>query len=173
MIKDIRPLFLILFYVFISCTSGHVKIKPAPQDDGYELCPVCKGTGVMEVYSSRPPRKGLDLNEKEKGCADSIGCLSFFGYGLIQQNEKPKDFGFDDSGRIKDERYYMNDHRYDAVKSNEPVDQSSVKVKIKCERCNGMGWIKKYRDPEKTMEREQSIEGFQRANELLDGRKLK
>jgi len=83
------------------------------------------------------------------------------------------DFEFNDSGMIKDERYYMNDHSYDTVKSNEPVDRSNVKVKVKCERCNGMGWIKKYGDPEKTIEREQSIEGFQRANELLDSGKVK
>jgi len=156
---------IFVLLVTISCSSGSGRVRAVPSDGEYELCPVCKGSGSLETYSHKPPQKGLELNEKEKGCADSIGCIALFG-GLLL-NDDPREPEFDDTGRLK-ERYDSPDRSPDDDKPYDYVDRSYVRHKVRCERCDGIGWIKKDESSTWSMGSEQTTEGFKRANELLN-----
>ncbi len=162
---------IIVLLVSISCSSGRGRVRAVPSDGEYELCPVCKGTGVIETYSSRPPQKGLKIDEKEKGCADGIGCLftSIFALDAITDKNKT---GYEDSGRRREITEEEN-FRSETDNPADHVGTSYVKSRIACERCNGLGWIKKNEPSGWSVDSEQTAEGFKRANELLNSTKQK
>lgn len=154
-----------------SCSSGKGRVRAVPSDDEYELCPICKGSGSIETFSSRPPQKGLELNEEEKGCAEGIGCLftSIFALDAITDKNETE---CEDNGR----RRMLTEEDDFRSENNNPSDHvvpSYVKKRIQCERCNGIGWIKKYETSTWSMDSGQTSEGFNRANELLHSGKKK
>jgi len=162
--KNILSAFLILLITCFSCSSGKARVKPSPGEGDYTLCPVCKGRGVIETYLSKPPQTGLDLNEKEKGCAES--CIFpfqlFFLIGAIANPDKSEDGDKSGTSRFT---------RDTDIYSKQNAESSSVKKLVKCQRCEGQGWIKTYESSGWSMDSKQTSEGFKRANEILDGKK--
>lgn len=166
MIKKILSVILILFILSLSCTTGKVKVKPAPGNGEYEICPVCKGRGRIEVYSSKPPQKNVEMTEKQKRCAECciFSFQLFFFIGAVANPDKSEDGDKSGTSRFT---------RDTGTQSKQNVESSSVKKLVKCERCEGLGWIKVNEPSGWSMDSNQTSEGFRRANEILVRRKSK
>lgn len=149
-----------LLIVSLNCCSTP-KIKPKPETGQWEICPLCKGTGIAEIYTDKPSsvdNKDIEEIREAKGCLS--GPLFFHNdeVNSFKENEEA-DKKKRDIGKIEDE--YV-------LEENIPT-RAMRKRKIKCYRCKGTGWLRSDESPDDSnFTDEYKYESLKKLNEDID-----
>ena len=117
-------LILIVFELFLSCKSRTV--RPKPESEGWEKCFVCKGFGEIEIYEMETPA----IEERNKDDDELYGCCLLMFFSGTEKGEKYEDNIQEQHERGADQSPYFK---------NKPLE----KTMVKCNYCNGTGWLKK------------------------------
>ena len=124
---------IIITVLSISCNTTAVKVKPQPSGENMGICPLCKGSGIAEIYDN----KGALIYDDYD--ADSYFCMLPFGLlsGSSDGKRHPRfenDEQYNYPLEKKDDKRLMDE--------NSLPQRSMIKRKVKCPRCEGAGWIK-------------------------------
>ncbi len=121
-------LLIIILFTFISCSSTDVKpIKPKPSGGEWKQCHLCYGTGEMKTHyygKQSQEERDRDLDE-DLGC-----CLNIFTLF---------------SDKADDYKDNLNEEDINSYYSEDLPEEKYVK----CNYCNGSGWINKYKKESK------------------------
>lgn len=125
--------------ILLSC-SGPPGIKDRPEKGKWEKCPLCKGTGTAKLKKQQhdPGTGGSEeLNEPAR-----VGCFLFSLFYVTDSLAKGREPDLDE-----DRQNLLNakaEHLEEGRNSN--VRSRPAEVKVKCPRCNGLGWEKPQED---------------------------
>lgn len=126
----------------VECLDPRPRIKPNPDKNNFQRCPVCKGTGVIEVESAHPSRDDSDLADQE--------------YSLI------RDIFMKAPG--PEEKFDMETNR----SIERPGSSSGFKYHQKCGYCEGIGWVRIYPEPGTSISEHNKLDDIIEANEQLN-----
>ena len=145
------------------CGNSRGKIKPNPDKENFIKCPICKGYGKIIIQTVVENKKEPDINE-DSGCYQVLSCTScLFALGWEVAHRDDKNYK---ERETKKEIHKIENANYD--RHVEYKERPSRKKIVKCHRCNGAGWIKKYEYSITPMYDYHELESIIRANELID-----
>jgi len=135
--KIVNTTLLILLIVFISSCSTKRHVKNKPLEGSWEKCPLCKGSGIAEIYSSG--ESSDDIRNRDDGTDFCIGT----GLGCIFI-QRIIDYESDEAkANNNDPKTHAEKDYKEQMKNNIP-EKSIVKREVKCPRCSGIGWIERH-----------------------------
>lgn len=129
-------LILIITMILTNCKDSVQVLKKPDNENNWELCPACNGSGV--VYTIKSGKSSDDVtNNPGNEYAFCLIPLSLFGALTDDEYLKNRhtENEFDPEYDVID-----TEKNYTIMKNNVP-ERSSVKKKTKCPRCDGKGWI--------------------------------
>ena len=109
-------LIILIAGLILSCKS--VSVKPQPQFGEWELCEVCKGSGLIEVYVN----EGGERITRDKKKDEVVSCCASW---LVLDSYKQEQY-----------EEYKNENDGESA-----YGLPTETRKIKCYHCNGRGWV--------------------------------
>lgn len=160
--------FIVLISVFCitlsaSCGNSRMKIRPNHEGENFTKCPICNGYGKITVQTVVENRRDTDINE-DSGCYNALactGCLFALGWEIAHRDD------MEYKNRETDRQIRNTENSvYDSHSRN--TNRSSTKKTVTCHRCNGVGWISRYKYTIMPMYKGNDLDEIIKANEELN-----